>query len=325
MPNMENQDSSDDMQAAFQQFMLSGGRKAKQSNQESSGTKKKKKGRNTPQLLQVETSPSPSVSVSDGKANQHSIQRHKIRKQIWQILNGFQKVLKEDWLDADDHCGKVLASIVNLRERIRKTSKYLWEYQEFGPQQPSSLSKRSGYRTYPPGNAALGFLTEADLELGLSHGLIQHEKMLAGLRKLISSLNQAQEALGRRLDELLIFHLDMSSLIFQGMQDKEEQDNYYDLQCFVAHVVHWCQQVYSCLAVELFRKQQLLHAVLESAMSDTLLYHEDIGNIDDDSSPIKVAEKCRSEWARGGSVEEDREYFVSLMNATPWEQTKNFG
>jgi hypothetical protein len=325
---MENQDGThDDMQAAFQQFMLgSGGSTGGKADNSSSG-KKKKKGRNShhhPPPKATVTSPSSSVSVSTAKTNRHSIQQQKIRKQFWQILNSFQNVLKKDWLDVDDHCGEVLASIVNLRERVRMTSKHLWEFKEYGPQFSSCASQGAGYRTYPP-KTVLMYLTEEDLDLALSHGLIQHEKMLAGIRKLISSLNQAQEALGRRLDELMTLELEVMPLLLTSMIDKEEEDNYYDLQCFIGQVVHWCQQVYTSLAQELYRKQQLSQSVLDSAMKDAMLHERDSDNLDDDSTPLKVAEKCQSEWARGGSTEEDRKYLVSLLNEAPWEQPTDFG
>ncbi|CAB9522307.1 expressed unknown protein [Seminavis robusta] len=311
---MSKDDSTEEMQAAFQQFMLSGGT-SKQAN--STSGKKKKKGRNPPQNpTNNKNTPKKLFDHGSPTTNRSVQQQQKVRKQLWQILNAFRKCLQEDWLDVDDHCGQVIASIVNLRERIRLNSQQLWVFREYGPAKvPNS---QYGYRSTLYANnkedAVLGFLTVDDLELALSHGLMQHEKMLAGVRKLISLLHQAQEALGRRFNEQLTFQQTEVSPLVVDM----------DLQHFAAQVVFWSREVYTSLAQELFRKQLVIQTLLDSSMHDGLFHLHDGDDLrdNDDSTPLKVAEKCHSEWVRGGQSEEEQQYFASLLNATPWEDVE---
>jgi hypothetical protein len=138
-----------------------------------------------------------------------------------------------------------------------------------------------------------------DLELALSHDLLQHERMLSGARKLIHSLGEAQDALGRRLDELLWHHMDTyrllddsitpeGSLAFEGAAVKVDE----------------CQQLYSQTSRELYRKQHLAVQVLDS-VQDTLLFREkgvfsSGGGDGDDVSrtPRGVALRVADQWPR---------------------------
>lgn len=326
------EDSEGAMQSAWQEFMLSGKRGAA-----ASGKKKKKKGRNhsnsntttsprsgSPVSGQpAGASPAAMQSSLELKNHQNSSQRSKIRKKYWQILNAFRKTLQEDWLDVDDHLGDVVNSIVDLRFRVHMSSKYLHEYNEHSPSTMSTVSKSlgCGYRNQSQDpDLVLGHLVKDDVELALSHGLMQHEKMLVGARRLISSLNQAEEALGRRLDELMAFHLDVKQLL-QIMPDQDPVNvaEDQDLALFGARIVEWARRVYTELAEELYRKQGLVQTMLDS-VNDDLLYHD--GTIDDnESTPVKVAEKCQRQWPRGES-EENRLRIASLLSSTPWEQDK---
>ena len=161
----------------------------------------------------------------------------------------------------------------------------------------------------------MGFVTKDDLELALSHGLMQHEKMIAATRTVVSSLNQAQEALGRRLDELYMFHLEVSPMLPELESPEEE----YDLILFAEQVVHWSQTVYTELADELYRKQTIVHT-LANSVTDGLLYKEsDEDSYDDEKNPRKVASKCLQAWPRGGSEEKSKD-LANLLAATPWNE-----
>jgi len=187
-PNTSKSAETDEdaMHAAFQEFMISGG---------SGGKKKKggkKKGTIASKIGDSPAAPSPmreqpNKAVSELREHQHFVHEQKIRKQFSQKLNAFQAVLEKDWLEQDDHIGDVVASIANLRERIHVSSKHLHAFSEMAnmPGQDPAVAAAQGYgfRTHIPSHysgspTVVSHLTKDDLELALSHGLIQHEKML---------------------------------------------------------------------------------------------------------------------------------------------------
>lgn len=300
------------MQEAFQAYMLSGGGGGGGGN---SGKKKKKRG-GTPN----NNRPTPKTKTNSGhaKENYREVQTKKIRKQYWQILNHFRKTVQEDWLQTDDHLGRVVASLVNLRDRIHMTSKQLWQWKHNPPSTyHNSNSSGRGYRKRRDETAVMGYLTQEDLELALSHGLIQHEKMLQGARKLVSALNQAQEALGRRLDELYLFHLEIGPILPQlsAPQDNDGED----LVLFAEHMVHWSRTVFIELANELYRKQCLVETLVDSVDNGLLYKESDDDLTQEDDTPRTAASKCLEAWPRGGS-EEQGQYLADLLAATPWEE-----
>jgi hypothetical protein len=225
------------------------------------------------------------------------------------ITNAFHGTLTRDWLEVDDHLGQVMASISNLRERCWLTSRLLAKQQEQQSMVGSNtdtgiISKLSwkgqGFREDSK-KTALGV---DDLELALSHDLIQHERMLAGARKLIHSLGEAQDALGRRLDELLLHHMEMYRYL-----DYSVTPEGFSAFEGIAIKVDQCQQLYSQSSKELYRKQSLVAQVIDS-VQDTLLFREKAvigygsgdgeGDGDDDAerSPRAVAQRVVDQWPR---------------------------
>lgn len=328
--NGDNDEGADAMGLAWQEFMLTGGSDTQYAGVAAGKKKKKKKGLsqqdggaggvpdaagNTP------TTPLSAAKESrlELKSHQNSTQRLKIRKKYWQLLNAFKKTMRVDWLDVDDHLGDVISSIVNLRDRILMSSTCLRNINgESHSTAVSSVSKSLGCgyrqkRSQGP-EVVVGHLVKEDLELALSHGLMQHEKMLSGARRLISSLNQAEEALGRRLEELVTFQMNVLGIfqiqVLQDAKDKVEDD---DLALFGTTVTNWARQVYTELAEELYRKQGLVQMVLDS-VNDELLYCDD--SSDNESTPLKAATQCHRQWPRG---ESGRPQITSLLSSTPWE------
>lgn len=321
---------------AWQEFMLGGHRGV--------AGKKKKKGRKaqnhvpatggligkgppptTPNKAPLGASPTSLTQQTslDLKSHQKSSHRQKIRKKYWQILSAFRKTLQEDWLDLDDHLGDVVHSIVDLRSRIHMSSKCLHTSSNHTRSSVGSSSLGHGYRNQPHNPEwVLGHLVKDDVELALSHGLMQHEKMMTGARRLISSLHQAEEALGRRLDELMTLHLDVNEILLttSSYSQLDENGNAVedgDLALFGMQLVEWARQVFTVLAEELYRKQGLVQTILDS-VNDNLLYHGDI--MDGESTPLKVAQRVRREWPRGGVEESERLRISSLLTGAPWEE-----
>lgn len=270
---MEISQEEENLQRAFEQFMVSG---------------KKGSGAEVKQGSAAHTSPG-----KKNTGNHHQQQWKKAEKQYWKIINAFQGTLERDWLHVDDQLEQVVSSISNLRGRIKMESQYL---EEFAKDETNTLPwKQCGYRC---SSASDGGLTRDDVELALSHDLLQHEKMMAGARALLASQSQAQDALGRRLEELMLFHMDTLSMMQQDL------DACPSSLLTIMGVVDKLQSLYASLALELYRKQMLIQDVLD-AVNDELLARDDDedGLLRSDGgmevNPRRVAEKCVREWPRG--------------------------
>jgi hypothetical protein len=129
------------------------------------------------------------------------------------------------------------------------------------------------------------------MELALEHDMQQHEQMMAGARSLLSNLNQAQEALGRRLEEALQETLPL---------DHGSSSSTPLLQASIMAM----EQVYQALARALYEKQVLVVHVL-ACTSDSLLLVVQGNNRssvvqeeDDNADPRKVAKACVEQWSR---------------------------
>jgi uncharacterized protein YfiM (DUF2279 family) len=268
-----------------------------------------------------EVSSSPPPQSPQSQANSASSAFSKALRKYKPITNAFHGTLVRDWLEVDDNLGQVMASIANLRERCWLTSR-LVSKQKQQQQSKNSWSSREGgmnmLRSNPSKNTIRqkpswkghGFrvdaekmtLAEDDLDLALSHDLLQHERMLAGARKLIHSLGEAQEALGRRLDELLLHHMETYRYLDYSMTP----DGFVAFEGICSRVDH-CQQLYSQSSKELYRKQSLAAQVFDS-VADNLLYREravsrygagDGGDGDDAArSPRAVAQRVVDQWSR---------------------------
>jgi hypothetical protein len=196
----------------------------------------------------------------------------KAERKYWQILNAFQGTLERDWLQFDDNLLDVVSSIANLRGRIAMESRLLAK--------KDSHKLWDGHGYHPTKSS----LSTEDVDLALSHDLLQHEKMMRGLRTLLASLSEAQEALGRRLEELMLHHLETK-------------------QCMPlwTSVVDRLQQDFCDLAMELYRKQVLVGSLLDAVNDDLLVAHEDEETVDAHVNPRRVADKCCREWPRGSN------------------------
>ena len=100
-------------------------------------------------------------------------------------------------------------------------------------------------------------LTYEDVELAQAHDLLQHEKMLSTLRSLIANLAKIQDAMSRRLDELMLMQLE------HGLHQLDSTR---------------AQDVYQVLASELLRKQDLVQSILASSNDGLLAENPDGGD-----------------------------------------------
>lgn len=201
--------------------------------------------------------PTPSKTVSTPASSSK-----KGTKRFGPIVRAFRGRV-EEWVQADKQLNNVLNSILNLRNRIWWEKKKLDE-----SNRTQNAWQGSGFR---PCNHS--FLLKEDLESALSHDLLQHEKMLSGLRTLISSMAQAQDGMGRRLDEF-----------FQMEALTDDAQNILDAML----------QVFHFLGEELYRKQGLVSRVMDSCHDGIL----DYGMQDEklDGNPRSVAKQCYNGW-----------------------------
>jgi hypothetical protein len=248
----------------------------------------------------------PAASTSSRQEAKKQQQRNAVIKALIQTMG--------DWLDTDSSAQQVLHTIANLRDRIWYTSQYqgTLSVQESSPHW-QSFGYRSGRgcwaRPVHDRNAAPALATTADdslllnvhdLELALDHGLVQHERLLGQLRRLVSGLGATLEALGRRLDELYPYEL---------LQEPSGGNVYQQRRGGgggpLAELETW-NNVYAATAQELYRKQMLAEQVWDSAIhSGLLLEHHGVNTIpnddDDDgatSNPRRVAHHCSAVWSR---------------------------
>jgi hypothetical protein len=194
------------------------------------------------------------------------------KKRFGSVLKAFQGRLQE-WMDANVHLGDVMGSIANLRDRI------YWESQQ---QQQKRGPKNPEWQSHAFRQSRNTCLLVEDVEMALTADLLQHERMLSAARNLISSLSQTLDALGRRLDEWIMMELTLepSFISVQG------------------EVMDQCQQIYTLLAQELYRKQLLVHKVLDSC-NDSILAggDDDVEGMYEGENPRSVARKCVVAWS----------------------------
>lgn len=225
-------------------------------------------------------SPSSLQTPSPSKKSSTPASSRKGTKRYGPIVTAFRGRV-EEWVQTDNQINDVLNSILNLRNRIWWERKKL----EDGIRKQKSWSGL-GFR---PSNHS--FLLEEDLESSLSRDLLQHEKMLLGARTLISSMAEAQDGMGRRLDEFFLMEM---------LSD--------DARNIKAAML----QVFQFLSEELYRKQCLISRVLESC-HDGLL-NDGLKQEIVDGNPRIVAKKCYNGWISRNSRKTDWDIVDRLLD-----------
>lgn len=217
------------------------------------------------------------------------------------MATAFAKTMVQDWLATDDTLYQIVQSIAGLRERLWQTSFALSALRE-KKEEPAASWKKFGYRGASTGGGNCGsdnddddglLLTADDLQLALDHDLRQHERMLAALRRCLSALHQAQEALGRRLDEYyrLLVVVDSAAAAQQAKQDR----------CIIILSLDDCQSLFVAAASELYRKQMMADEVFNSVHGRLLFRDNNVkgsSNEVESNDPRYVARRCSERWSR---------------------------
>ena len=308
----EEEEEEFDM-AAIQSFMLGGGSSKKKAggtnNDDSSKTqssmqskkKKKKKKKDKGSGSDATQTKTPPQSITPQQRREEQYRRNN-QRQYWRLYKSFFAIVDTEWLDMDNQLEAVVGSIDNIRSRLPMESRILnnindeddWESKK--PWDGYAL----GYSTRREHNFALRV---EDIRLAQGHDLEQHEKMLAGLCRLLSALSEVQEALGRKLDELMDLH-------WECCEDVDLRSEYSSSSSIsMQTLVDEASLVYHQLALELYRKQGLVKELLDS-VADNMIEaeerssHEVVGAGGDDimnvgRSSKGAASSCSKEWSRG--------------------------
>jgi hypothetical protein len=191
-----------------------------------------------------------------------------------------------DWVEVDDQMLQVAHSISNLRHRCWLASRALAlrregedgddnddlqgrlqkpkEGTESGSAWMRHLKREDRYQ-----GSTVSQLPESLLQLTLDDVLVQHEKMLALLRRLASELAREMDAAGRRLDDLMLHQLESEGTILEDgggsycdTWTQEEEEDEYRVQESV--------EMFAACARELHRKQGLARILLDST-NDAIL------------------------------------------------------
>jgi len=232
-------------------------------------------------------------------------------KKYWNFLRTFQSILQRDWLRVDDNLGQLMESISNLRQRIYWESQQIKEIKERKNHFSMKELRNKSWTLNCSSRQGKVYLLKQDIKLALSHDLRQHELMMSGVRSLISNLNQAQETLGRRLEEMLIHDMHL-----------REED--FDVNPKLPGMIITMEHIYHCLAEELYRKQMLTIQVLESSNNHLFIapncidyYQQSIDNRQ--QNPRTIAHSCKQKWSRASKhsyIRESQLQYLLQMNGT---------
>ncbi len=293
--------SGDDaMRRTFEQFMLQGKSNNKNSSKGSTTT-------NIKQLKEEEESKKKQKEIS-----QFQQEINKSERKYWSIYHKFCNILQNQWIDIDDQTLQVVHSISGIRHRLPLQMKLLekfeeskvnahndyWKFQGYNQTLfVSSSSSRDNQHT-----ESTSLLQREDIELAQSHDLIQHEKMMEGLRSLFSSLAETHESLSRALDEMMKYHLQQQEVLIN-------YDKHYSLLSWTSYqraskLVELSNDLFQMLSLELYRKQTLAKLILDSADDRILLsdqeyrFENQVGDDSNDNSPRKIVKYCLDYWPR---------------------------
>mmetsp|Transcript_10528 Transcript_10528/g.21073 ORF Transcript_10528/g.21073 Transcript_10528/m.21073 type:complete len:382 (+) Transcript_10528:492-1637(+) len=278
-----------------------------------------------------------SPSIRRGQLSQK--QQQSVKKRYYQLLRSFADKVQHSWIDIDDQLLSVVQNIVSIRSRLRQEWSLLnspmirkkaeWEAttEERNRSKPLSLDaqdggdpsswKYFGFQGKPREDTCSFHLLSSDVRLALLHDLDQHEKMIAGLRTLMSNLAECHDSLGRLVGNVWQYHLE-SGALFQRDKEGQEcfEDDDKDYRTYES-IVQGINEVFDMLSMELYRKQCLAPAVIDST-DDELLdskdgYYDDNG-FGDDRDSLQIARECCKSWSRksGCSLVNEHRMFAVL-------------
>ena len=336
-------DDAEAMRKAFETFMLAGKMPTSDVKNDDDSqpvttkrNKKKKKhslGRSPPKPSS--TSQKLSDGCDDAKSPSLLIAMQSSRastdkKRYYQLLRSFNDKVLHTWFDMDDQIVPLLQNIVSIRSRLPLEWKLLHSssrdlqggWGDIDGSDRDDSWKYCGFLGRANESSYSFHLHAKDIQLALTNDLTQHEKMLAGLRTLMSKIADCHDGLGRVVDTLWKFHCSECAANEDRIEDNEGFGRELvrdDVNVSMENIVQVVMDVLHILSMELYRKQGLVLLVIESAGGDGILGIESnkgklksIGSGEARSLPnLQAAQKCCKAWPRSS-----KESFVEKILIT---------
>ena len=275
----KNELTDEEMLRSFEEFMLSG-----------NNNQCKK----TPELSTTRNTSKSTSPKSSSQRSSYTNKISKMEKQSWALFHTFCTIVENKWIHVDDQLFNIITSIDNIRSRIPKEMKLLSRFRD------SSMKRLLGFQ--PIG---IDFLTEDDIHLALSHDLLQSEKMMNSLRRLMLDLAEALHMLGRQLDDAYQNHMTLSNFIenfsFQDEAPGDPNEGCTPFSPEVLRLIDYMNEIFVMLSRETYRKQCLSMAVLESFNDGILLKEELNSNNTNVNMQISIGIALR-EWKRNSTA-----------------------
>ena len=334
------EDDPEAMQIAFEQFML--GTKAQSSNTPTSTESEKKR--------QDEINQEKKKRDHELKKSRFHQRVKKIEKRYWNIFISFREIVQNDWIPLDDEMDSVVQSISNIRSRLPLESAMCrkLEEDEKGTLPFSQVVKstnrwknhglrrsKQNYIISSSFDSMNQYLTIHDINQSISHDVLQHEKMMNGLRKLLSDVSESQKKLSKLLEDVTDHHSSVVSEISINVENFESDrtdNSVFKLNTaqnnFPVHLVDHMKDVFDVLSLELYRKQILAQLILGSTTNKILSLDDEneVASLDKEqvqidvemlteSDPRLIASMCSSQWPRDSSFSAiDKKSFDSFLN-----------
>lgn len=259
--------TEEEMLLSFEAFMLGGSVSigdgdSSQINASNSGNKKKKGRRGRNQEHSCSSLTPTSKTKEESVRRQNIVSILKIEKQSWNHFRTFCKIVQNHWIHLDDQVVNVISSIENIQSRLPTEMKLISKLMS---------SKRDTASTHRSRESA-GFLNLEDIQLALSHDLLQQEKMVAALRKLVSDLSESLQMIGRQLNDALHHHHEASRFLFSfnDLLKTFNQEEMYPSVMGSMRLIDDMNDIFLMLSRESYRKQ-CLSIILLDRINDSAL------------------------------------------------------
>jgi len=263
-------EDSDSLRSAYEQFMLKQGG-----------------GKNTVENHGI-TLPS-SKEVQEAKEEQQrknvlAREMKRAEKDYIHIFNRFVSRTKNEWMELDDQSYQVIQAICAQRSRLPMETKLMTCLE--------NRSQKNNWSEYGMTNIfeQQSYLNANDVQLSLSHDLVQHEKMMEALRRLMANMSDCHEALMRILDEIMKHDLECEET-FGSMELPSSFQKASSLSNLMADAL-------SMMSMELFRKQNIAQMILETSEDD--LFKEKQNDLDQSNSQEIAKQNLVKLWDRAG-------------------------
>jgi hypothetical protein len=270
----EDDDDDDAMRLAFQQFMMTG--RHGDANNHPNTTATTTTNNNT-MRNQVENELSQLQSQSQLQLQQQGQRMKKAERRYWQIFQKFAIMVRDEWFHLDDEAYRIVEAVSHIRSRLSMEAR-VWkkfhhrhhhDNNNNNNNNNNNLSMKDCQWACHANHPLTLDIQIRDVDLALCHDLEQHEQMMVGLRSLFANLSECHESLMRQMDAMMKHHLECCKEFHNGMIMTVASS-----LGKAASLTQVMACVLDMLSQELYRKQCLVHMILDS-VNDTLIGQDD--------------------------------------------------